>query len=215
MSFLSELKNILILIPLIYWLRMPSKWVGWIGYLGVYLILGFGVELIGFITRKMGLDNHTVYQIYAAAAFVVVHVLLFLLHQGKKMKVTKSKIALKASGLVLCLIICVLVSKFNTLHLILFSAFTFAIHCLIVLYGLSSNSERPLLRSGEFWTGMGILFLSTCDIPALGLGVHLAKTDKILASKVLSIHDVGFIVQLVVFTVSLHFANTSNELNRR
>jgi hypothetical protein len=208
MSLLSELKNLIILIPFIYWLQKPAKWRGWMGYLGGYLLLSFFTELVAWSLRKSGIENGMVYQIFAPASFVIVHWLLIALNKYHVSDVIRRKWAISGAVLMVVLILLVTLFKIPIFYLILFSAFTFAVHSLIAIFRFSSRSDRPLLRSGEFWVGIAILFLSTVDTPSLVLATNWMITNPSLAKQLYSIHDFGFIIQFILFTGSIHFARS-------
>jgi hypothetical protein len=170
-------KPLLVLLALLAWWRMRSRFEPGAHLLGLHLLLAFVAEAAGSATAEMGVRNLWVYDLYVPLEFV-----LLWAYVRAQLGVSSNPWAWWAGLVVVVAAYAVELATafpdaFASRAYILGSALL-AGGLLLVLYRLAKGADRPLLRQPVFWSHFGMAIFFVGMIPVLGMWNMLTSVDR-------------------------------------
>ena len=148
-----------------------------------FLLLTLGVELVGELFHKPGLNNSIIFNLYTLVEFGFYTYFFRVVTPGEKVK----KLLLIVFWVlpIVCLVNIFFIQGVNSFHTI-----TYSIGCLtmvalgiVYFYRLFNSTEKvELLRTPAFWISVGIIFFFISAVSVLGVANYIATLPRHISS---------------------------------
>ncbi|MBL8001921.1 MAG: hypothetical protein JNL05_08165 [Flavobacteriales bacterium] len=207
MDILRDAKFLVLLPALVGFLRVGVRRQGWTRWMGLLMVIVVGLEGWCYWLSSQQRSNTLYYDLYMPVEFVLLCAVIWEI-AGRKTKVR--------TQLLIGLCIVLTVFTFETSHNGGFAQFntnTLIIggFCLTVLSGLGLfrllEQPEPLIRLPEFWALLSITAYFIGIIPVFGLYNYLAERSSELASDLIHMNDVLYVVRYGMVSVAFFLAS--------
>lgn len=201
---LLRFKEVILLPALVAWLATGGRRPLWASWLGAQLIAAVLTEGGGLYTRIQGIPNHGIYNAYMMIEFATLWGMVGAVPLSAKLI---SRLCLLGFGATAVLWMIDLslrgtVHTISTNTLIVGGALLAAAAAgAVFLY--MRGTYAPLHQDPLFWALLSTVAYFMCFVPTFGLYNYLSAHNPALASKVLLVNDLLFLLRYLLVCVSL------------